>query len=103
MKSALIALALLVTPSAFACLGEAQVIAIIQTTQKSGQSSCKAYINQYLVQFYASSAVCPLDISELVNEGVEVGMVNGHDCAMNAGETLNGVVVRNSAGVLRLE
>ncbi|RYF09755.1 MAG: hypothetical protein EOO77_23075 [Oxalobacteraceae bacterium] len=103
MKSALVMFALLASQSAFACYGEAQIIAIIQTTAKSGQQSCKAYVNQNLVQFFASSAVCPLDLSAIANEGVEVGMINGPDCAMEAGQTLNGVIVRNGAGVLRLE
>ncbi|MBC7372020.1 MAG: hypothetical protein H7326_10665 [Bdellovibrionaceae bacterium] len=66
MKSVLILIALMCSQSALACLGEAQVIAVIKQVQKNG-------------------------------------MINGHDCAVEAGSSLNGVIVLNTAGVLRLE
>lgn len=81
------------TQSAQACQAEAQVIAPIARIEKS-MTSCKVFIDPTQVRFFASSIVCPLDLSEIVSEGVEVGLQNGHDCKADVGTDLNGVVVR---------
>ncbi len=75
------------------CQAEAQVIAPIVRIEKS-MTSCKAFIDAAQVRFFASSVVCPLDLTDLASEGVEVGLQNGHDCKLDVGADLNGVVIR---------
>lgn len=84
------------------CLGEAQIIAKVQSTQKS-LSSCVVSIDSSSIVQYNESGVCPLDLSEVLQSGVEVGMSNGHDCRLEAGDVITGVLVKNQAGVIVLE
>lgn len=93
------ALAGLFAAPAMACEGEAQLIAPILKTAKTDMSSCKAYINVSQVKFFSSSQVCPLILSEIAFEGIEVGLVNGHDCRLDIGQEINGVVAKNKKGL----
>lgn len=102
MKHILLILAMFFSFSANACLGEAQIIASVMVFKKS-MSSCKVFINPNQVLFFAENQACPLDVATIASEGVEVGLLSGHDCALSAGDDLNGVVVKNAAGILVLE
>lgn len=102
MKNIILTLATVFSFSANACLGEAQIIAGIMDFKKS-MSSCKVFINPNQVRFFAENQACPIDIATIVGEGIEVGLMSGHDCALSIGDELNGVVVKNAAGVLVLE
>lgn len=104
MKGLLLGLAILGSGTvASACLGEAQLIAQIATVQKVSMNSCKAFIDPSAISFYAESMVCPLDLSEIISDGVEVGIKDGHDCGLESGQDLNGIIVKNAAGTLSLE
>ncbi len=104
MKGLLLGLAIMGAGTvASACVGEAQLIAQIATVEKVSMNSCKAFIDPNSVTFFSESMVCPLDLSEIISEGVEVGMKDGHDCALESGEALNGIIVKNGAGSLSLE
>lgn len=104
MKGLLLGLVILGSNAvATACIGEAQLIANIASVEKVSMNSCKAFIDPASVTFFAESMVCPLDLSEIISEGVEVGMKDGHDCALESGQDLNGIIVKNAAGVLSLE
>lgn len=80
------------------CLGEAQVIAPIVSTQSDNLHYCRVYIDQSQARVYNESMVCPLDISEVVAKGVEVGLKNGHECRLQSGEELNGIIVKTKTG-----
>lgn len=85
------------------CQAEAQVIAPIVRIEKS-MTSCEAFVDAAQARFFSSSIVCPLDLAEIAVEGVEVGLQNGHDCKLDVGADLNGVVVRRqTSGLLVLE
>ena len=104
MKGLLLGLAIVGTGAmASACIGEAQLIAQIATVQKVSMNSCKAFIDPSSITFYSESMVCPLDLSEIISEGVEVGIKDGHDCRLESGQDLNGIIVKNASGSLSLE
>jgi hypothetical protein len=54
------------------------------------------------VSFYAESMVCPLDLSEVLSQGIEIGLKNGHDCDYDS-ETISGVVVKKHETLLEIE
>ncbi len=82
------------------CQQEAQIIAKVSATQKSGLSSCLVQISE--IQQFNPSYVCPLFVGEL-SQGIEVGMKSGHDCAFDVGDPISGVLVKNQSGVIVLE
>lgn len=87
--------------SAMACVGEAQIIAGIYKIEKT-MSSCRVFVNPSKVQFFAENKLCPLALPEIANQGVEVGLKDGHDCAVDS-EDLNGILFVNSYGKIELE
>lgn len=76
------------------CLGEAQVIAPIISTQTDRLHSCRVYIDLSKVRVYNESMVCPLDINEVVTNGVEVGLKADLSCRLLIGDELNGIIVK---------
>ncbi len=90
-----------VTPTPV-CRPEAQIIAVVSDTKKVGIGSCVAKFDASLIRQFNPSGVCPLDIAEALN-GVEVGVKNGHDCALEIGQILSGILYKNSAGQIYLE
>lgn len=95
MKTFLLVCLFSLTVSAQAgCIGEAQILGKVQNVVKT-LSSCKVFLtNDTLIQ---SSGVCPLDEGKLYSEGAVVGMLNGHDCAFNAGDSISGILVDNGS------
>lgn len=81
------------------CIGEAQIIAKVNAIESKTIDSCRVSVKE--VTFYRDSAVCPLNLSE--SDTIEVGMKDGHDCRLEASETLTGVLVKNQAGEIYLE
>lgn len=93
IKSTVIALGMILAFSAQAsCIGEAQIIGRISEVRKT-LTSCRAFLSaDTRIQ---TSMVCPLDEGKLYSEGIEVGLMNGHDCRMEAGDTISGILVDN--------
>ncbi len=103
MKLLVVALISVVAQASMAnCLGEAQIIAKVRENTKS-LSSCVAHIDTSSIIQYNESGVCPLDLSEVIEKGVEVGMINGHDCRVQAGEPISGVLVKTQSGAIILD
>ncbi|MDO9181803.1 MAG: hypothetical protein Q7U04_05315 [Bacteriovorax sp.] len=74
------------------CIGEAQINGKIKEVTKT-LSSCRAFLTEdSMIQ---TSGICPLNEGKLASEGIEVGLVSGHDCKMEAGESISGVLVDN--------
>ncbi|MEQ1722451.1 MAG: hypothetical protein ABL930_04695 [Pseudobdellovibrio sp.] len=105
MKTLLILLTLTAAITSQAnCLGEAQIIAKVKSIKsRDMMMGCTVMVSPATVSFYNESRVCPLDLSEVLTEGIEVGLVNGHDCAYNVGDDISGVVAKKAWGVLVLE
>lgn len=93
---------LLSSTLASACLGEAQIIATVTQVEKT-MTNCKVFPSVNTVRFYSSSNVCPMDISEVISEGVLVDLTNGHDCAIELGGEINGTIVRQKSKIIILE
>lgn len=82
------------------CLGEAQIIAKVESVRGNSTTSCRVFVKQ--VSFYNESIICPLDLSEVSDSGIEIGLKNGHDCEYSS-DTITGVLVKDKAGVIRIE
>lgn len=84
-------LSLLLSASVFAnCIGEAQLIGQVESIKKT-LTSCRVFLTRD--SWLQSSLVCPIDESKLQLEGIEVGIINGHDCPYEAGAAISGIVV----------
>ncbi len=81
------------------CIGEAQIIAKVESVQKSTVSSCRVLVKE--VSFFRESIVCPLDLSEVMDSGIEIGMKDG-DCQYSA-DSISGVLVKDKAGRITIE
>jgi hypothetical protein len=91
MKALFLSLVFSVSAQA-ACIGEAQIIGSISHVKKSS-TGCRAFLSSDTrIQ---QSMVCPLSESKLQSVGIEVGLVNGHDCRAEAGDSISGVLVDN--------
>jgi len=103
MKFLVAALITVVAQASMAtCLGEAQIIAKVQANTKS-LSSCVASIDASSIVQYNESMVCSLDLGEVLEKGVEVGFKDGHDCRLQAGDVITGVLVKTASGSIVLE
>ncbi len=102
MKHFVLIIMSLATTKALACTGEAQIIAKVGSIEKT-MTSCTARLDSSSIRFYAENGTCPLDIDEVLAQGIEVGLKDGHDCRFDVGSELSGVLVKNSAGRLVLE
>ena len=80
-----------------ACQQEGQIIAKVIATQKISMTECRMMVK---IIDYRESIVCPLAQSDVEQEGIEIGMKNGHDCETDATD-VSGYLVRNKAGVIR--
>lgn len=104
MKLTLVILSLLTAQFSFAnCLGEAQIIAQVSGVKSKSLGHCTVDINVETIRQYNVNMTCPLDLSEVLVAGVDVGLKNGHDCALEAGDEISGVLVLNKAGKIILE
>jgi hypothetical protein len=74
------------------CIGEAQVIGKIQEVHIS-LSSCRAFLTSN--SDIRTSGNCPLDEGKLLSEGIEVGLLDDHNCKMKPGDDISGILVDN--------
>jgi hypothetical protein len=85
------------------CLGEAQIIAKVAGIKSKSLSNCTVDIDFNSIKQYNTNMTCILDIQEVLYKGVEVGLKDGHDCALDLGDDISGVLVLNTAGTITLE
>lgn len=71
---------------------EAQISAKVEEVKTDSLTFCKAYISSESVSIYNEHVLCPLDITEVLSEGVSFPLINGHDCEVP--DTLSGVLVK---------
>ena len=106
MKKFIILAALFVSQITFAapvCSGEAQIIAKVGQIISRDMSECVVSIDPSSIVQYNVNQTCPLDLSEVMEKGVEVGLSNGHDCNYRAGDDISGVIVKTAWDTLVLE
>ncbi len=85
------------------CLGEAQIIAKITGRSTNSLTFCTAKIDASSVRVYNQNGMCPMDLSEVISKGIEMNLSNGHDCDINVGDEINGVIVKRIDGKIVLE
>lgn len=85
------------------CLGEAQIIAKISERSTDNLSHCTAKIDASSVKAYNQNGMCPMDLSEVISQGIEMGLTNGHDCEITVGDEINGVIYKRIDGKIVLE
>ena len=109
MKTALISFVLLFSATAMAdeevpCSGnkEAQIIAEITEKQTDSLFYCIAKISTESIKFYNENQLCPLDLADIVHDGIHFPLQSGHDCEISTGQVISGVLVSKN-GIIRLE
>lgn len=86
-----------------ACIGEAQIIAKVESVSYKSDETCVVMIASSSIEQYNESMVCPLDLNEVLQRGVEVTSQNGHMCSYSAGQAISGVLVKDASGSITLE
>lgn len=109
MKTLILIVAILSSQFAFAfnqqgCQQEAQIIAKVLERDTDSLTYCVAKIDPASIIQYNENQLCPLDLAEVLDQGVEFGLSNGHDCeAPGAGSVITGVLVKTRSGAIVLE
>ena len=85
------------------CLGEAQIIAKITERSTDSLTTCTAKIDASSVRVYNQNGLCPMDLSEVISQGIEMGLTNGHDCDITVGGEINGIIYKRIDGKIVLE
>lgn len=83
-----------------ACIAEAEVVASVQSIAEHSLGSCQVMIDAARIQLYKANKACKLKLIELIKQPIQVGTKDGHDCRYEVGETLSGVISKNSIGQL---
>lgn len=77
------------------CIGEAQIIAKVAGKKTDSLTYCRIMVKE--VSFYSENINCPLDRSEVMEQGIEIGLKNGHDCEYDS-DSISGVLVKTKRG-----
>lgn len=112
MKTILFITAMMATSiPALACISEAQVTRVIKTVKLNpDKKSCKAFIDLSLESkkgsFFSTFSdeeiknskepLCKLELNEIANNGVEVGLTDDGHCRKDVGDELDGSVQKTS-------
>ena len=108
MKTLILIVTVLATQFAMAqnqsCQQEAQIIAKVSGRSTDSLTYCSVKIDPASIVQYNVNQLCPLDLSEVLEQGIEVGLTNGHDCDSPApGTDISGVLVKTRSGAIILE
>ncbi len=83
-----------------ACLVEAKLVAKVESTEKDGFLRCLARINPDEVSYFETNPACPLSLKEIVRQGIEVGIKDGHDCTVSSGDEVSGRLKKTTDGAI---
>lgn len=98
MKNILFTILFLQSMNALACLGEAQMSATADRVQMTSAGQCHVTFHESTITHFAGNMMCPLDLMDVLDEGVEV-----KNCKLKPGSPVSGVIVRTQSGLLVLE
>ena len=98
-----IVIALAAQASMAQCIGEAQIIAKVETVTITSSTECTVTVSPYSIVQYNESKVCPLDMSDVVNQGIQVNLNANQECSYQAGQDILGVLVKNASGTISLD
>lgn len=81
MKTLVIIL-MLVCTNVYACIyeAEAQFVGEIEEVETDSNTYCRGIVDPSKVSFFRENMFCPLDLGEIVEQGIEMPLKNGHDC-----------------------
>ncbi len=104
MKTAiLLVLGFMTVNFAEACVGEAQIIAEVQSVQPLDSKTCLVSINPYSVRFFSANGTCPLDLNYVFNNSIRISTKSDGVCPIHPGAEISGVLVVNEEGNIFLE
>lgn len=85
------------------CLGEAQIIAKAGEIRSHDRDRCIVEINESSISFYQTNKICPLQKSAALRDGIVTGIKDGHDCELQAGDSVNGTLVQSTNGIVLVD
>jgi hypothetical protein len=85
------------------CLGEAQIIAKVESIRTADEATCTVNLDANSVTQWNENMLCPLDVSTVLQAGVITKTQRGEFCDYAAGDELTGVLVLNDQGQVILE
>ncbi|WP_127717326.1 hypothetical protein [Halobacteriovorax sp. HLS] len=93
-----IALFSLFTTNSFACSTyEAQIIADVVRVETDSMMTCKAFISAESIQMYNEHGLCGLKLEEVLENGIDFPLINGHDCEVE--DTISGYLYTTKTGI----
>ncbi len=78
---------------------EAQIIAEIVSVKTDSMTYCKAMLSRESISHFREHILCPLDLAEIIENGIDFSLVNGHDCELTKGDTVSGVLVQSNGKI----
>lgn len=108
MKTLILIVTVLATQFAMAqnqaCQQEAQIIAKAGDRSTDSLTFCSYKIDPKSIVHYNVNQLCPLDLDEVLAEGISVGLTNGHDCDTPApGTQVSGILIKTRSGAIVFE
>lgn len=90
----------LISFSSLACTTyEAQFIGKITSVETDSMMTCKAKFTAVSISLYNEHFNCPLEMDELIDNGIDFPLVNGHDCELNVGDQVSGYLYTTKTGI----
>lgn len=94
----IVALFSLIQTSSFSCeTYEAQIIASIDRVETVSKTSCKAFLDASSIDLYNEHALCPLELSEVLENGINFDLAHGLDCYDK--EIISGYLFTTKTGI----
>lgn len=82
----------------FACDEQyAQVVAKVVGVESNSLTTCKAMVSEESISYFGDHVVCGLSKSEIISNGIDFPLVNGHDCEVP--DTIAGVLVKSGSKI----
>ena len=85
------------------CIGEAQIYVVVTDRETDNLTYCRAKFDSSSVRFFKANVTCPLDLSEVIQKGLTLPLMEGHDCNVFIGDHLSGVITKQKNGDIALE
>lgn len=80
--------------SIFACgTNEAQFIATVTEVETDSLTYCRAKVSYESITYFSGHFFCPLSRADLIELGVSLPLINGHDCEISVGDQISGIAV----------
>lgn len=85
------------------CQPEAQIIAQFGERLPGSPFECRMSIDVKSIVQYNVNQLCPLDLADVIETGISVTLVDGHDCPVLPGDVVTGVLVQKPWGTITID